>query len=255
MHINKKKMVFWLLLGGAPPLAVSVVCIMLAFLLLVMLAAFSSALFGNGVQFGGQGSNPLPVIQGQQWKGQENRAVVSAALSLAPLLFACGEEQHTQCYTAMPQSLLSYWSGFCPAGSGCFPYWQSGDFQCVTFVTGAYHLAGQDLPSAPDARYFWTDRAYTRANGWEHISNTSMPYPGDIIVMTGPTLNAAGHVAIVTDVATPTSARAGFVQFAQGNALVGVATEPLMKTSSGDSMQIWAGYSILGYLRHIVNVS
>ena len=78
-----------------------------------------------------------------------------------------------------------------------------------------------------------------------------MPEPGDIGVLSGPTPDAAGHVFIITDVVPPSNGKAGTVQFAQGNALVGIATESLVQQNGGVAMDIWAGYQVLGYLRHV----
>jgi CHAP domain. len=125
----------------------------------------------------------------------------------------------------------------------------NGDFQCVTFVTGAYHWANQDVPSAPNAANFWTDAAYSTSTGWAHINASGMPpLPGDIIVMGN---GGVGHVAIVVDVQLPSSGRPGYVKFAQGNAVERIATEPLYKQGDGYSLNIWPGYTILGYLRHV----
>ena len=251
MNRNTRKILMWLVIGGTPPLVVSGLMIMLAFLLLIMTISFSASLFGVGVQFGGQGSSTQQITS-QQWTGQENTAVVSAALSLVSRLYNCGSANHTQCYTSMPQTDIDLWSSACPPRTECYSYWQSGDFQCVTFVTGAYHNAGQDLPDAPNAVNFWNDPNFTSQDGWEHISNMSMPQPGDIGVLSGPTPNAAGHVFIITDVVPPSNGKAGTVQFAQGNALVGIATESLVQQQNGGvAMDIWAGYQVLGYLRHV----
>lgn len=254
MNRNTRKILLWLVIGGTPPLVVSGLMVMLAFLLLVMIASFSASLFGHGVEFGGQGSSEPQITTSQKWTGQENKAVVDAALTLVTRLYNCGSENHTQCYTSMPETDIDFWASACPSGSGCFSYWQSGDFQCVTFVTGVYHNAGQDVPDAPNAAQFWTDPKFNSQDGWEHISNSSMPEPGDIGVLSGPTPDAAGHVFIVTDVVPPTPGgiTPGYVQFAQGNALVGIATEPLVQWSGGNiTMGIWSGYSVLGYLRHL----
>ena len=160
MNRNTRKILMWLVIGGTPPLVISGLMVMLAFLLLIMTISFSASLFGVGVQFGGQGSSAQQITS-QQWTGQADTAVVSAALSLVSRLYNCGSADHTQCYTSMPQTDIDLWSSACPLSTACYDYWQSGDFQCVTFVTGAFHNAGQDLPDAPNAVDFWTDPNFT----------------------------------------------------------------------------------------------
>ena len=253
MNRNTRKVLIWLVIGGTPPLIVSGLMVLLAFLLLIMITAFGAALFGQGVQFGGQGSSTQQITTSQQWTGQQNTTVVTAALSLVSRLYNCGSENHTQCYTSMPQTDIDLWSSACPPGTGCFPYWQSGDFQCVTFVTGVYHNAGQDVPDAPNAVDFWSDAHFTVRAGWEHISPMSMPEPGDIGVLSGPTPDAAGHVFVITNVVPPSNGKMGMVQFAQGNALVGIATLPLVQQNEGIVIDFstWPGYQLLGYLRHV----
>jgi CHAP domain len=248
INVNTRKIVVWLFLGGTPPLIIIAFCTMVVFVLLVFVVAFASVLFGNGAQFGGGGSPDNQITIDHTWTGKENKPVVDAALFLVSHLDNCGPEMYTQCYHDMPQDLLNYWAAGCPPGSGCYNFWQSWDFQCVTFVTGVYRLAHQDLPDAPNAKDFW---GYYWP-GWEHVSATSMPWPGDIIVMTGPTIFAAGHVAIVVDVQPPHNGHAGYVEFAQGNAPNRLDTMALTQDQYGNlSMHIWTNYTILGYLRHI----
>src|SRR5947199_8691000 len=92
--------------------------------------------------------------QTQWFTGNKNEAVVNAARTLVKTLYPCGDG-HYKCYTAnFPSSVLQYLNSAC--GDPHCPYAQSGNFQCVFFVLGVYHMAGQPLPAGPNAVDFWT---------------------------------------------------------------------------------------------------
>ncbi len=148
-----------------------------------------------------------------------NKAVVQAAREIVAHLHG---DPDTTWDAGMPQKAVDYWNSACPPGSGCWINWQSGMFQCVTLVTGAYALAGAPLPVAHNAFQFWAD--YANLPGWSEIPSYAapagtkrhLPLPGDIMVWWDPPPRV-GHVAIVTDVVPPRNGQNGSITFAQAN--------------------------------------
>jgi hypothetical protein len=210
----------------------------------------ASALHSDGVQvYSSSTTQTASSTFTADWTGQANTPVVEWAEKMAPHLQHCGDEDYMQCYDAsFPAQVLTYWQSSC-SGS-CSVLWSNGDLQCVLFVTGAYGAAGQSLPYAPDAVYFWQD--YANLAGWtEYANGTALPEPGDIIVWQDGSGaypgSGAGHVAIVTDVQAPTATQTGFVQFAQGNSYDAVDTQPI---DNSDVLHTWQNFTVLGYIRH-----
>jgi hypothetical protein len=191
-----------------------------------------------------------PLSYSSQWSGQKNETVVNAALDIASTLYACGTNQHYQCYTStFPQDAKAYLDQAC----GNCSLDKSGDFQCVMFILAVYWEAKQTLPYGPDAVLFWN--AYQHASGWEEVSSNAQPLPGDIAIWAGPSGYPAGHVAIVIDVGEPVPGHPlGFVQIAQANGLKSV--EMLTLTLLDGSYRVdpentdLAGFDLLGYIRH-----
>src|SRR5437667_9787476 len=115
-------------------------------LLVIVLAVSLMPHIGALSSSGPSASTLTNVGQTQQFTGNKNDAVVNAARSLVKPLYACGDDGHYKCYTAnFPGNVLQYLNDAC--GNPACPYAQSGNFQCVFFVLGAYYLAGQTLPS------------------------------------------------------------------------------------------------------------
>jgi hypothetical protein len=222
-------------------------------LLLVIMVTVSLVPHSPASSSGPETSASPNIGQTQQFMGTKNEAVVNAARSLAQYLFACGNDRRYKCYTeSFPSNVLQYLYDAC-ANPAC-PYAQSGNFQCVFFVLGAYYLAGQPLPAGPNAVDFWT--TYQNLSGWLAIPANGAPRPGDIAVFSGPrsgpNANPFGHVAIVIDVAEPAEGgTVGYIQLAQANGLQAVENVPLLKVSSSLwRVQAWPGYRLLGYIRN-----
>jgi hypothetical protein len=186
-----------------------------------------------------------------------NTAVVNAARTLVKTLYACGENAHYQCYTAsFPLDVLRYLYEAC--GNPQCPYAQSGNFQCVFFVLGAYFMAGQPLPAGPNAVDFWG--VYHNYAGWLEIPANGTPRPGDLAVFSGPPsgplANPAGHIAIIIEVSLADTG--GYIQLAQANGLQAVENLPLLRINPGFDHSIWqvtawSGYNLLGYIRNAAN--
>jgi hypothetical protein len=111
-----------------------------------------------------------------------------------------------------PQALIQYGQQFCP---GCSA-WQSGTYQCVSFVRGAY---SQVYPMRLSANAFDLWAVYATQPGWREIPSASatarergIPMPGDVMIFKDANI---GHAAIVMSVDTA----------------------------------IWPGYSVWGYIR------
>lgn len=196
-----------------------------------------------------------------------NGQVVAAAELMAGHLSGARAQDYGSDF---PQKVVGYWASVCPEinhdpTKGCYPDWQSGNLQCVMFVTGTYYLAGQTLPASGNAVDFWT--LYQNRKGWTELpSGTAVPAPGDIIVWSSQSLvsqpvphwvNDAGHVAIVTSVSLPSATHPGNVQFAEANGPGAIASLPLQQDtkSGGDTIDIspWQSsttvYSVLGDIR------
>jgi|SRR5579883_34665 len=244
--MSGRRVLFWFF-GPAAGCLVSMLLVPV-FILLIILSSVA-ALKGQSINPSTSGVNPQQSMTGFVWSGKKNQAVVNAALSMTPYLRNNAREY----VEGFPQAALDYWSEFCPWSSGCWEDWQNGNVQCVMFVFAAYGLAGQDLPSAPDAVFFWRD--YQDVPGWLEIPNGTKtgPIPGDIIVWSD---NGLGHVAIVLDVQMPTLGQAGSVTFGQANGPASIEQQPLTFDAAGNlTMQTWRGYTVLGYIRHVAYVS
>ncbi|GCE32200.1 hypothetical protein KDA_76840 [Dictyobacter alpinus] len=255
---NKWRLLFWFL--GTTGLG-SVLASILGFLVLVLIivSLIGSALHSDGFKTYQPVTAPAQTITkngdgtitwSNEWVGLNNQPVVSWAQKMSPHLVRCGVANYTQCYdSGFPQAVLDFWSQTC--SGPCYQYWMNGNLQCVMFVTGAYGAAGQQLPSARNAVLFWED--YAGLSEWtEYANGTALPVPGDIIVwQDGENVaypgTGAGHVAIVTDVQAPTKDATGFVQFAQGNSVNLVDTQPI---DTNGYMHTWPGYKVLGFIRH-----
>jgi CHAP domain len=239
----------WAFLGSSlgVPLLVIVLCISVV---------VSASPFGKAPNGPGLGGIPN-AGQTQQFAGKRNDAVVNAAKSLVEPLYACGNNLHYKCYTSdFPRNVLQYLDEAC--GDPNCPYAQSGNFQCVFFVLGAYYMAGQMLPAGPDAVKFWG--AYQDVPGWLEVPANGEPRPGDIAVFSGPAsgplANPAGHVAIILDVAKQSlGGTYGYIQLAQANGEHSVENLTLMKTSQHSTWRViaWPGYELLGYIRNAAN--
>jgi hypothetical protein len=172
----------------------------------------------------------------------------------------------------------AYWMQTCTVGGQLCPEAQSGNLQCVLFVSAAFALGGDPLPALGNAVDFWT--LYQGRAGWSQIGATAspqaargLPRPGDLMVWAGGehlengASVAYGHIAIVVRVVPPAQGHDGTITVAQANAPGNLLTEsdlpgnfytlPLhadlsvpgwsaFTTTSGVA---YGSYTVLGYLR------
>jgi hypothetical protein len=171
-----------------------------------------------------------PVVTGGSGKGKQialNAELIASHLSGNPDVF----------YDQLPGDLTAFSQTICPPGSGCNVDWQSGSFQCVSLVVGAFHLSGFGTIPRNDAFGFWS--TYAGLPGWQEIPNGSqLPHVGDMMVWAD---GAAGHIAIVVQV------NVGAVLFAQANAPSPIGHE--FMSASGFVSTSWPGYQIVGFIR------
>jgi hypothetical protein len=166
----------------------------------------------------------------------------------------------------------------CTVGGQLCPEAQSGNLQCVLFVSAAFALAGDPLPALGNAVDFWT--LYQNRAGWSQIGATAfppavrgLPRPGDLMVWEGGVhlengkRVAYGHIAIVVRVVPPTSGHDGSITVAQANApgnqqvhsdlpgnfytlpLHADLSVPGWSAFTSASGVAYGAYTVLGYLR------
>ena len=250
--MQTRKIVLWLL--GAVISACSSQFLLIILILVILSTALGGSFEHTDAKSNGTSGSQEPATAGQvmidqdakhAWTGARNSVVVSAALALTPYLYACGSEQHDQCFTAQfPKEVAQAMLAAC---GGC-SYAQSGNLQCVMFVVGVFASAGQALPSGPDAKYFWP--TYQSLPGWEEIQPNDAPLPGDIAVWSGPTDADNGHVAVVVDEQLPKDGLSGYVQIAEANGIGALNTLTLTEDLTGYTLSFWPHMELLGYIRH-----
>ena len=189
--------------------------------------------------------------------------VVQAAMAMVPHLSQCRTADDPPGYTwdkcydsGMPPAALQYWASVCPPGSGCHAFWQSGDLQCVEFVTAAYAMAGDPLPKAGNAIEFWT--LYHNLAGWTELAVNqaynyegnppSLPQPGDMVVWYNENAPSLGHIAVVVDVHPPQNGQGGYFDYAEANGPAPVMAEQINPNLSVSDM---TNFFTVGYIRHV----
>lgn len=193
--------------------------------------------------------------------GAIGAAVVQLAAQMADALTvnpACGGTiSFPNCYytwytSAFPPSVIAYGEQVCP---GCLS-WSNGDYQCVSFVRGAY---SQVYPMTLTANAFDLWATYQGQQGWSEIPSAAappgqrgMPLPGDVMVFKD---TSVGHAAIVMQVVPPTATNNGSIEFANANSVSPYTTMPLLPDLTVDTSS-WPSYTVWGYLRpHVENVA
>jgi CHAP domain-containing protein len=190
--------------------------------------------------------------------------VVALARAMADALYvnpACGGHiSYPDCYytwykapgstyppglPAFPQAVITYGQQVCP---GCAA-WANGDYQCVSFVRGAY---SQVYPMTLTANAFNLWATYAGQPGWQEIPSAaapaqqrSLPMPGDVMIFKDTSI---GHAAIVMSVLLPTASMDGAITFSNSNSVSPYTTMPLLPDLTVDTSS-WPGYSVWGYIR------
>ncbi len=206
------------------------------------------------------GANTSACVKASQIGAQ----VVTLAQAMAAALYvnpACGGHiSYPDCYytwykapgstfpsgmPTFPQAVIQYGEQVCP---GCSA-WQSGTYQCVSFVRGAY---SQVYPMRLTANAFDLWAVYAAQPGWREIPSASahagqrgIPMPGDVMIFKDASI---GHAAIVMSVELPTSSTIGAITFSNANSVSPYTTMPLLPDLSVDTAS-WPGYTVWGYIR------
>lgn len=155
---------------------------------------------------------------------------------------------------SFPADVSAYGQSQCKS-SDC-SIWESGNYQCVSFVRGVY---SQVFPMilTNDAFNLWA--TYASIPGWQEVKagaadnpqERGLPHPGDVMVFKHG--NAAGHVAIVISVTAPRpDGTNGDISFASANALTvydHLALLPNLGVDTLDSPRWGSTYTVWGYLR------
>ena len=171
--------------------------------------------------------------------------IAAEAIAVASAL--CGT-QTNEYYTDDPAmtEVIAYWKRACQNADGslCADA-QSGNLQCVEFVSGVFAMIDDELPYGADANQFW--QLYQGKSNWREIPVTSVPADapalGDMMVWSG---NASGHLAIVVDQQAPTKESDGYIEVAQANAAN--AFERLTWHTNGQ-IDSWSSYQLQGFIR------
>ena len=205
-----------------------------------MVQASSMFDFGGGT---GMGSSTASGIQ-----------IAQSAQLLEAHVYGPWSNEYSLTNDPLMQSVYQFWVESCGANGVICTEAVSGNLQCVEFVTGAMYLSGIRLPYVGDAITFWD--GYADQSGWDRVA-TSQSYPqlGDMVVWQG---GDFGHIAIVINVVLPTASQDGSVTVAQGNGMgnrwdASQSSDPgnwyTMPLHPDGSVQTWAGYTVLGYIR------
>ncbi len=196
--------------------------------------------------------------------GHIGAQVVALARAMADALYvnpACGGHiSYPDCYytwykapgstyppglPTFPQAVIDYGVQICP---GCSA-WANGNYQCVSFVRGAY---SQVDPMRLTANAFDLWATYAGQPGWQEIPSAAapagqrgLPMPGDVMIFKDASI---GHAAIVMSVLRPSATMDGAITFSNSNSVSPYTTMPLLPDLSVDTSS-WPGYSVWGYLR------
>ena len=224
----------WGCLAGALVLMVSLLLLALAVLSAMSIGGDARGPGMSGCQAAQETATPTSMPTGATTSSKGGcvpatgveASVVQLASLMAQHLFvnpACGARRSPpDCYTTwydagFPQAVIDYGNQVCP---GCAA-WANGNYQCVSFVRGAYSTS---FPMAVTNDAFLLWETYQHQPGWMEVAATPLaqtpssalgiPWPGDVVVMKDATL---GHVAIVTAVSTPNAQGERQVTFAQAN--------------------------------------
>ncbi|HEU5376256.1 MAG TPA: CHAP domain-containing protein [Ktedonobacteraceae bacterium] len=189
------------------------------------------------------------------------------ALTVNPL---CGTRRtppdcnrYTYYTSAFPKEVIQYGQHWCRVHGGCTS-WANGNYQCVSFVRGAY---SQVFPMnlTNDAFNLWY--TYQHQPGWQEIPSAAgdvtergLPQPGDAMIFKD---FGVGHVAVVIAVTAPHDGKNGEVEFANANSTSPYDRMPLLPSLLVDTSR-WNHigdpqnsniYTVWGYLRPRSNAS
>lgn len=255
-------------------------CCVFSLIVIIISLIFCVVISAVGIMFFGQVDVDYKFNTGQSVsKGEE---VIATALEMAanlkdcrdmkePLALINGCSEGLPRYAAyseyFPSNVLEYGHELC--GGALCTTWRSGNFQCVSFILGAYSsirdrgelafkgnagdwwISYEQLVMQGNTDYQlviagegrWGDRASRQSDGYP-IS------PGDIMVWLKP--GTYGHVSIVLNWQTPSVEQAGSITFVQANAWKPIETLPFNYDGTVDTANgYWDGYQVKGYIHPI----
>ncbi|GER88951.1 hypothetical protein KDW_31130 [Dictyobacter vulcani] len=221
---------------------------LLVLVVVILLAPFGAVLTNPVVGFGG---GNLPYVSRSGVSGTE---IAAGAQLLADHVYGPWANEYDTVNDPFMRSVAQFWIDSCGSNGVICSVAQSGNLQCVEFVTGALFLSGVRLPYVDDAIKFWP--AYASQSGWKRVSVAqSYPQPGDMVIWQG---GEFGHIAIVINVSLPSRQHDGLVTVAQGNGM-GNRWDASHQSSPGNwysmplhangTLDTWNGYRVLGYIR------
>lgn len=232
----------WYLLGLGTVATVLFAIVLLVSVLVAPATYIANAMdvSGTGTTCGGTAVAPTPGCI-----NPGSNAIVTIALEMTAHLHGNPDVTYD---AGFPAAAIAYWQRTCPHCSE----WQNGNLQCVMFVLAAYGVAGEPAPVAGNAVTFWS--LYASRPGWSEINagaastvaQRGLPAPGDMMVWYSGFEPTVGHIAIVVQVAPPANGQAGAITFAEANGPAPLVTTALLPDLS---VQTWAGYTVLGYIR------
>lgn len=171
-------------------------------------------------------------------------------------------QRYTFYTTAFPQAVIAYGQTWCSVHGDCAS-WANGNYQCVSFVRGAYSQV-YPMNLTNDAFNLWL--TYQQQPGWQEIPAAAtsevrergMPEPGDVMIFRD---SGVGHAAIVIAVVAPHAGTNGEVTFANANSTSPYDHMPLLPnllvdTTAWDQAndpQHSNTYMVWGYLRPKAN--
>ncbi|MEO9028088.1 MAG: CHAP domain-containing protein [Ktedonobacteraceae bacterium] len=191
--------------------------------------------------------------------------IVHWAKTMADTLYvdpACGSKRGgphcnaTHYTSAFPEPVIAYGQSWCQPHNSCAD-WANGNYQCVSFVRGAYSQV-YPMKLTNDAFNLWA--TYENQPGWQEIPAAAapdplqrgLPTPGDVMIFKD---MRVGHVAIVMDVTPPNNGANGWIDFANANSSSAYDRMPLMPNLLVDTREWGSTYTVWGYLRPRINAS
>ncbi|GCE12519.1 CHAP domain-containing protein [Tengunoibacter tsumagoiensis] len=237
--------------------------VLIVVLVAILLSALGSGLESTGT--GGLTGTPLlftacPTARSTACtSSQKMTAVAQAAALLQDHTWGIRANMYDR-FDPVVAPVYRFWINTCGTGHQICDEAASGNLQCVEFVTGAFYLAGDDLPAVGNGIDFWP--LYQHLDGWTEIPvGTGWPHPGDMMVWSG---GDFGHVAVVTETVLPVDGKTGSVTVAQANAPgtrwdAAHADQPgnwyRMLLHADGSISTWPGYTVLGFVRQTTSSS
>lgn len=217
----------------------------------ILLAPLGSVFMNPVAGLGGGGLGGLPGSFGSVVNGAE---IAAGAQLLSEHVYGPWANEYDSVHDPLMHSVYQFWVESCGSNGVICQVAESGDLQCVEFVTGAFFLSGVYLPYVNDAITFWA--GYASQPGWQRVPVTqSYPHLGDMVIWQG---GEFGHIAIVIHVILPTQQHDGLVTVAQGNGMgnrwdAAHQGDPgnwySMPLHADGTLDTWNGYRVLGYIR------